>query len=88
MKNDTPTTSQSRSSSVVLIVDDDPLPLMIAVDVAEQAGFIILEASNADQATDKLESRIDIDILRTDINMREAWTDWDLPTRYATAGRR
>ena len=58
-----------RGSHVVLIVEDDSLQRMLAVGVVEDAGFIALEASNADEAIVLLESRTDIALLFTDINM-------------------
>jgi two-component system, response regulator PdtaR len=54
---------------VVLIVEDEPLLRMLAVEVVEEAGFVALEAGNADEAVMLLESRTDITLLFTDINM-------------------
>jgi CheY-like chemotaxis protein len=42
---------------------------MLAIDVVEEAGFVALEARNADEAIVLLESRRDISILFTDIHM-------------------
>jgi CheY-like chemotaxis protein len=53
----------------ILVVEDEPLLLMMAVDVVEDAGFEAIEASNADQAIALLESNPDIIILWTDIDM-------------------
>jgi two-component sensor histidine kinase/CheY-like chemotaxis protein len=53
----------------VLVVEDEMLLRMRAVDIVEDAGFISLEAVNADDALVLLESRSDIDILFTDIQM-------------------
>jgi CheY-like chemotaxis protein len=61
--------SPSRSLSVVLIVEDEPLLRMLAVEVVEEAGFVALEAADADEAVALLESRSDIALLFTDINM-------------------
>jgi CheY-like chemotaxis protein len=58
-----------RARPVVLIVEDDPLQRMLAVDVVEDAGFVALDASDADEAVVLLESRADIDLLFTDVNM-------------------
>lgn len=49
--------SPSRSPPVVLIVEDDPLLRMLAVEVVEEAGFVALKAGNADEAVALLESR-------------------------------
>src|ERR1700680_1575517 len=53
----------------VLIVEDEMLLRMRAVDIAEDAGFTPVEAINADEAIAILESRSDIDLLFTDIQM-------------------
>jgi CheY-like chemotaxis protein len=42
---------------------------MLAVEVIDEAGFATLEAGNADEAIALLESRPDIVLLFTDINM-------------------
>lgn len=54
---------------VVLIVEDEPLLRMMAVDLIEEAGFVVIEASDADQAVHLLETRLDIRIVFTDIDM-------------------
>jgi two-component system, response regulator PdtaR len=56
-------------SPVVLVVEDEPLLRMLAVEVVEEAGFIAIEARDADEAVVLLESRTDITLLFTDINM-------------------
>jgi two-component system, response regulator PdtaR len=61
--------SPSRSPPVILIVEDDPLLRMLAVEVVEEAGFVALEAGNADEAVSALESRTDISLFFTDIDM-------------------
>ena len=62
-------TPGSKSQPVVLIVEDDPLLRMLAVDVVEYAGFVAIEACDADEAVVLLEARTDISLLFTDINM-------------------
>ncbi|PYF02734.1 response regulator receiver domain-containing protein [Rhodopseudomonas faecalis] len=54
---------------VILVVEDEPLLRMHAVDMIESAGFVVLEAANADQAIAILESRNDIRVVFTDIQM-------------------
>lgn len=54
---------------VVLVVEDDPLQMMIAGDLVEDAGLTPIFAKNADQAIVMLESRNDIRILLTDVDM-------------------
>jgi DNA-binding NtrC family response regulator len=55
--------------AIVLVVEDDPLLRMMAVDVVEEAGFEAVEAVNADEAVLILEARTDIRIVFTDIDM-------------------
>src|SRR5712675_2265678 len=53
----------------VLVVEDEMMLRMRAVDIVEDAGFTPIEAVNADDAFAILESRSDIDLLLTDIQM-------------------
>jgi CheY-like chemotaxis protein len=55
--------------TVVLVVEDEMLLRMRAVDMVEDAGFTPIEAVDADQAVAILESRSDIAMLFTDIQM-------------------
>jgi two-component sensor histidine kinase/DNA-binding NarL/FixJ family response regulator len=59
----------STTKPTVLIVEDEMLLRMRAVDIVEDAGFTPLEAVNADDALAILESRSDIELLFTDIQM-------------------
>jgi CheY-like chemotaxis protein len=54
---------------VVLIVEDELLLRMNAVDIIETAGFEVVEAANADEAIEILEARRDIGVVFTDIQM-------------------
>jgi CheY-like chemotaxis protein len=54
---------------VVLVVEDEFLVRMDAVDMIAGAGFKVIEAVNADQAIEILESRCDITVVFTDIQM-------------------
>src|SRR6266581_6493958 len=54
---------------VVLIVEDEFLLRMDAVDMIEAAGFDVVEAGNADEAIAVLDSRFDITVVFTDIQM-------------------
>jgi two-component system, response regulator PdtaR len=54
---------------IVLIVEDEFLIRMDAVDMVRAAGFDVLEAENADDAILILESRLDITVVFTDIQM-------------------
>ena len=53
----------------VLVVEDEMILRMRAVDIVEDAGFRPVEAVNADEAMAILESRSDISLLFTDIQM-------------------
>jgi two-component system, response regulator PdtaR len=53
----------------ILIVEDDYLQSLLAVDVVERAGFVAIEASDADEAVTLLETRSDIVLVLTDVNM-------------------
>src|SRR5450759_807135 len=60
---------QSTVLRAVLVVEDEMLLRMRAVDMVEDAGFTPVEAINADDALTILESRSDIELLFTDIQM-------------------
>jgi|HubBroStandDraft_6_1064221.scaffolds.fasta_scaffold115114_4 CheY-like chemotaxis protein len=53
----------------VLIVEDEPLVRLGAVRIIEDAGFEVIEVANADEAIRVLESRSDIRVIFTDIQM-------------------
>jgi CheY-like chemotaxis protein len=55
--------------AVVLVVEDEMLLRMRTVDMVEDAGFTSIEAVDADEAVAILESRSDIALLFTDIQM-------------------
>ena len=57
------------STPIVLVVEDEMVLRMRAVDIVEDAGFVPIEAVSADQAIEILESRDDISLLFTDIQM-------------------
>ena len=54
---------------VVLVVEDEPLMLIDAVDLVTDAGFEAIGAKNADEAIRILENRKDIGVVFTDVNM-------------------
>lgn len=57
------------SKLVVLIVEDEPLLRMDAVDFIEEAGFEVVEAAHAEEAIAILKARHDIAVVFTDIEM-------------------
>lgn len=54
---------------VVLVVEDEPLLRIDAVDMVEDAGYEAVQAGNSAQAIEALESRDDIRIVISDIHM-------------------
>ncbi|MGV1801981.1 response regulator [Agrobacterium vitis] len=54
---------------VILVVEDSPLIRMGAIDLVISAGYEALEAGDADEAIRILESRDDIDLVFTDVQM-------------------
>lgn len=57
------------STPIVLVVEDELMLRMRAVDIVQAAGFVPIEAVSADEAIQILESRDDISLLFTDIQM-------------------
>ncbi|MBB3949085.1 response regulator [Aureimonas jatrophae] len=58
-----------RSRIGILVVEDEPLLLMDAMDMIEDAGFTVYGASHAARALELLEQHDNIRILFTDIDM-------------------
>lgn len=56
-------------AAAVLVVEDEPLIRMVAVDMIEDAGIPAYEAANASEAIACLKEREDIRVLFTDVNM-------------------
>ena len=61
--------TEPASPPIVLVVEDEMVLRMRAVDIVVDAGFVPLEAVSADEAMEILESRDDISLLFTDIQM-------------------
>ncbi|WP_271022989.1 response regulator [Rhizobium sp. RCAM05973] len=55
--------------AVILVVEDSAIIRMGAVDLVRSAGYEALEASDADEAIRILESRANIDLVFTDVQM-------------------
>lgn len=60
---------RSAVRATVLVVEDEALIRMNAVSMIEDAGFEVIEASNADDAILLLETRPEISVVFTDIEM-------------------
>jgi len=58
-----------RLPPAILVVEDEMLLRMRAVDMVEDAGYVPVEAVDADEALAILQSRSDIALLFTDIQM-------------------
>lgn len=56
-------------AGMILIVEDDPLVLLAGTDILEEAGYVVLQASDADEAIVLLEAHPEIRIVFTDIEM-------------------
>ncbi|MEO6382429.1 MAG: response regulator, partial [Nitrobacter sp.] len=54
---------------VVLVVEDEPLIRLNVCDMLEDDGFEVITAANAHKAIEILESRLDIRIIFTDVQM-------------------
>jgi DNA-binding NtrC family response regulator len=63
---------------LVLLVDDEPSVRMIACDGLEDAGFDVVEASNAQEAMTILMCRSDVGVLFTDVDMPGEFDGLDL----------
>ena len=59
----------SLSDAAVLVVEDDPLIRMSALDLVKTAGFEGVAAESADEAISILEARADIRLAFTDVDM-------------------
>lgn len=57
------------TNSVVLVVEDDDLIREVTSAIIEDGGYTTIQATNADQAISILDSRSDISLVVTDINM-------------------
>ncbi|WP_313540489.1 response regulator [Sphingomonas sp.] len=60
---------QALPSAVVLIVENEPLQRLDMIDLVEEAGFLAVDAWDADHAVAILEKRLDIRVVFTDIDM-------------------
>src|SRR6185437_6790917 len=58
---------------LILVVEDEALIRMGAVQMLEEAGFAVIEAWNAHDAMVVLEKRSDVRAVFTDVNMPGTW---------------
>jgi CheY-like chemotaxis protein len=70
-------------ATVVLVVEDEELVRLMAVDMLEDEGFSVIEAATADAAWAILEARDDISVLFTDVEMPGTMNGLDLASRVS-----
>jgi two-component system, response regulator PdtaR len=75
--------SESHSSSLVMVVDDDVFERMGAFYMFSDAGYRVLEAGNADDALRFFESNADVRLLFTDVSMPGLMSGSDLAHQVA-----
>ncbi len=59
----------AHADTTVLVVEDEPLLRMMAVDILEDAGFAVEEASDSGEARRVMTARPDLHVLFTDIHV-------------------
>jgi hypothetical protein len=69
-----------QAKQVILVVEDDELLRLHAAGLLEDHGFRVVEAENADTALKLLETRDDVRLLFTDIQMPGSCNGMDLAT--------
>ncbi|EAU41451.1 putative two-component response regulator protein [Fulvimarina pelagi HTCC2506] len=70
-----------KSKIEVLVVEDDPLLRMDAVDLVEDAGYRTHEAANADEAMQLLAENPSVRVLFTDVEMPGSMNGLELAER-------
>jgi CheY-like chemotaxis protein len=85
------------SSLVLLVVEDEPLIRISTADLLQDAGFFVLEAEDAAEAIAILESRNDVQIVFSDIDLgsemdgrgllHHVASRWPPIMLFATSGR-
>jgi DNA-binding NtrC family response regulator len=53
----------------ILVVEDETILRIHALDIVKEAGFVPIEAANADDAIEILEKRSDVALMITDVHM-------------------
>ena len=64
-----PTRGEQQAGSTILVVEDEVLLRMVIADELRNAGYIVLEAANADEALEALRHSSGVRIVFTDIRM-------------------
>jgi Signal transduction histidine kinase regulating C4-dicarboxylate transport system len=60
---------KAERGETILVVDDEPLVRMVAVEILEELGYNVIEAEDGASALQILQSRPDIDLLLTDVGL-------------------
>lgn len=60
---------EGERSPTILVVEDDVLLRLAAADHFRDAGFVVIEAANGDEAKAVLEAEVAVDLVFSDINM-------------------
>lgn len=60
---------EETSSSVVLVVDDEPLVRLVAAETLRDEGFTVYEAADAAEALDVMNDHAEVGLVFTDIDM-------------------
>lgn len=68
----------SETASTVLIVEDETLVRMYGSDLLEEAGFAVLEASDADEALAILDRQEGVSLVFSDVDMPGSMDGLDL----------
>ena len=56
-------------SATILVVEDEPIVRIYAVDVLEDAGYDVIEAGDAEQALARIDTCPEVSLMFSDINM-------------------
>jgi PAS domain S-box-containing protein len=64
-----PPAPRSAGTDTVMVVDDEPLVRMVAVEILEELGYEVLEAEDGPSAIKVLHTRPDVDLLVTDVGL-------------------
>jgi CheY-like chemotaxis protein len=66
----------------ILLVEDDPLVLLVAQDALEAGGYSVIVATSGDEAMTAIENRCqDLSGLVTDVKLGAGPTGWDVARR-------
>jgi PAS domain S-box-containing protein len=60
---------KAAGNNTILVVDDEPLVRMVALEILEELGYEVLEAEDGPSGLRQLQARKDIDVLVTDVGL-------------------